>query len=191
MALCESVGGHGPATPAPDPGRLPERTAGALASQPSVRTAAGTPAARGLFRHNCVKCHGADGTGNAARGRLREIPNLTDASWQAKRSDAQLLASILDGKGTEMPPARAKSRRLTGKIHWAKNLIREYKLDGPPVWGWAAHPLLDGDGPGSLSRRSGSGSQILGKSRDVSPKIVVHEPLARRAYKRTRYCTTP
>jgi mono/diheme cytochrome c family protein/uncharacterized membrane protein len=77
-------------------------------SQPSAPTAGGTPAARGLFRQHCVKCHGADGTGNAARGRLREIPNFTDASWQAQRSDARLLASILDGKGTEMPPARSK-----------------------------------------------------------------------------------
>jgi outer membrane protein assembly factor BamB len=32
-----------------------------------------------------------------------------------------------------------------GKVIWSKNLMKEYKLDAPPVWGWAAHPLLDGD----------------------------------------------
>ena len=44
----------------------------------------------------------------------------------------------------------------TGKPRWTKNLVKEYGLDGPPVWGYAAHPLLDGDrlislvgGPGS------------------------------------------
>jgi len=55
-----------------------------------------------------VECHGADGTGKPARRRLPEIPNFTDTGWQARRSDAQLLASILDGKGKNMPPWRAK-----------------------------------------------------------------------------------
>jgi len=68
----------------------------------------GTPDVGELFRRLCVKCHGADGTGGRARRRLPEIPDLTDASWQARRADAQLLASILDGKGEEMPPERGK-----------------------------------------------------------------------------------
>jgi outer membrane protein assembly factor BamB len=32
-----------------------------------------------------------------------------------------------------------------GTVRWAKNLMKEYHLDAPPVWGFAAHPLLDGD----------------------------------------------
>jgi outer membrane protein assembly factor BamB len=32
----------------------------------------------------------------------------------------------------------------TGKLHWSKNLPEEYKTR-PPLWGYAAHPLLDGD----------------------------------------------
>jgi outer membrane protein assembly factor BamB len=46
----------------------------------------------------------------------------------------------------------------SGKARWAKNLLVEYHLDGPPVWGWAANPLLVGDllyclvgGPGSAA----------------------------------------
>ena len=31
-----------------------------------------------------------------------------------------------------------------GRVIWSKKLMREYKLDAPPVWGFAAHPLLDG-----------------------------------------------
>ena len=62
---------------------------------------------RELFRQRCVKCHGADGTGREARDRLPEIPDFTKSSWQARRSDAQLLASILDGKD-EMPSWRDK-----------------------------------------------------------------------------------
>jgi outer membrane protein assembly factor BamB len=32
----------------------------------------------------------------------------------------------------------------TGKPVWSKNLPKAYDTD-PPVWGWATHPLLDGD----------------------------------------------
>ena len=32
----------------------------------------------------------------------------------------------------------------TGKLRWSKNLGKEYKTDAP-VWGWAAHLLLDGN----------------------------------------------
>src|SRR5271157_6241306 len=55
----------------------------------------GTPPVGELFRQRCEKCHGADGTGNRARGLLSEIPDFTNASWQARRTDAQLMSSIL------------------------------------------------------------------------------------------------
>jgi outer membrane protein assembly factor BamB len=32
----------------------------------------------------------------------------------------------------------------TGKVHWSRNIGRDYQVK-PPVWGWSAHPLLDGD----------------------------------------------
>jgi outer membrane protein assembly factor BamB len=45
---------------------------------------------------------------------------------------------------------------LTGGVVWSKNLREAYKVK-PPLWGWAAHPLVDGDrlfclvgGPGSV-----------------------------------------
>lgn len=31
-----------------------------------------------------------------------------------------------------------------GRVIWSKKLMKEYKLDAPPIWGFAAHPLLDG-----------------------------------------------
>lgn len=33
----------------------------------------------------------------------------------------------------------------SGNLLWAHNFPRDYNLSKPPVWGWAAHPLLDGD----------------------------------------------
>ncbi len=95
------------------PGATPSKPSGSRQPEvpkPSAPAAVGTPAVRELFRQHCVKCHGTDGTGSPARGRLPEIPDFTAASWQARRSEAQLLVSILDGKGSEMPRWRGKIR---------------------------------------------------------------------------------
>src|SRR5262249_43969362 len=73
--------------------------------------AAAKPAGRQLYRQHCQKCHEADGTGRAARRPMPEIPDFTNTSWQARRSDAQLTTSILDGKGDDMPPFRRKIRK--------------------------------------------------------------------------------
>src|SRR4030095_11382013 len=33
----------------------------------------------------------------------------------------------------------------TGEVVWARHFLEEYKPIKTPVWGWASHPLLDGD----------------------------------------------
>ena len=68
----------------------------------------GAPTFRELFAQRCVKCHGADGTGNKTRDRLPEIPDFSDTRWQSRRADSNLETSILDGKGDDMPPQRGK-----------------------------------------------------------------------------------
>ena len=87
-------------------------------AQESAPAALGTPPVGELFRQRCVKCHGADGTGNKARDRLPEIPNFTNVSWQARRTDARLLESILDGKGEDMPPQRGKIGEEQVRAWW-------------------------------------------------------------------------
>jgi mono/diheme cytochrome c family protein len=61
----------------------------------------GTEAA-GLYRRYCQRCHGTDGTGQRGAG-AEDVPNFTRRAWQQQRDDAELLVSILDGKGTVMP----------------------------------------------------------------------------------------
>jgi mono/diheme cytochrome c family protein len=102
------------------PGRIASR-AGANSFLATQRLAAGPPAGRALFRQHCVKCHGADGTGKTARQVMPEIPDFTRTTWQRRRSDAQLLVSIRDGKGLAMPPWRDKmtsgqARDLAGYV---------------------------------------------------------------------------
>jgi mono/diheme cytochrome c family protein len=60
-------------------------------------------AIRGLFQRSCSACHGADGHGNAVRGQFPRIPDFASSNWQKGRIDAQLTASILEGKGKVMP----------------------------------------------------------------------------------------
>jgi cytochrome c oxidase cbb3-type subunit 3 len=64
-----------------------------------------------LFQRFCVRCHGADGTGSGSRDSLPALPDFTGRAWQASRSDPQLAAIILAGKGTGMPAFRAKLGR--------------------------------------------------------------------------------
>jgi cytochrome c6 len=92
--VCAAGATPGP-SPAPPPGANPGRSA--------------TPRpAWELYRRHCQRCHGADGSGGAAGKRLSDLPDFTDRRWQEQRSDAQLLVSILDGKGAGMPAYRDK-----------------------------------------------------------------------------------
>ena len=65
-------------------------------------------AARQFFERRCSSCHDDDGTGGALRQVLPQIPDFTSGGWQARRSDAQLVVSILEGKGTRMPAFHGK-----------------------------------------------------------------------------------
>jgi mono/diheme cytochrome c family protein len=60
-------------------------------------------AVRGHYRRFCSRCHGGDYTGEPGR-----TPDFTSRSWHGRRSDTQLLVSILEGKGRGMPAHRGK-----------------------------------------------------------------------------------
>jgi mono/diheme cytochrome c family protein/uncharacterized membrane protein len=147
--LSAVVGLGGPSVPAPallaqaDSSSAKQRPA----PQSSKAASSGTHAARELFKQHCEKCHGADGTGSAARDRLAEIPNFTDGSWQAQRSNSQLAASILDGKGKEMPAAGGKvneeqARSLVAYVRSfapTKETSRKEKLEKPTSGSFDQH----------------------------------------------------
>jgi mono/diheme cytochrome c family protein len=80
------------------------------AAAPESRTDRARPAAdgeasaaRALYRPLCAGCHGGDGRGERRRATYPHLPDFTSRRWQASRSDAQLLAVILHGKGADMP----------------------------------------------------------------------------------------
>jgi hypothetical protein len=62
-----------------------------------------------LYREYCIACHGPDGTGVAAmRVTLPLLADFTKPAFQAQHSDPQILVSILDGKGSQMPANRGR-----------------------------------------------------------------------------------
>ena len=57
----------------------------------------------------------------------------------------------------------------TGKPVWNKNLIKEYKIDPTPVWGYAAHLLVDGDLLYSLV--GGEGSAVVAFDKKTGKEV--------------------
>jgi hypothetical protein len=56
-----------------------------------------------IFNRYCIRCHGVDGRGIWD---IPDVPNFTNARWQASRTDGQLARAILEGRGSVMPPWR-------------------------------------------------------------------------------------
>jgi len=54
------------------------------------------------WRQQCSACHGAMGKGDGQMGPMVHAPDLTNADWQSKVTDAQIAVSIKNGKG-KMP----------------------------------------------------------------------------------------
>jgi mono/diheme cytochrome c family protein len=64
-----------------------------------------------IFQRSCAVCHGSDGRGSDFRSTAPSIPDFTARAWQESRTDPRLVVSVLDGKGSEMPPFRDKFSR--------------------------------------------------------------------------------
>jgi mono/diheme cytochrome c family protein len=79
-----------------------------------------------LYRPLCQSCHGADGRAARLRSNRSPIPDFSDPSWQASRTDAQLAASILNGRGNEMP---AFDDRVSAQQ--ARELVAYIRAFGP------------------------------------------------------------
>jgi hypothetical protein len=56
-----------------------------------------------LFNRYCIRCHGVDGRGVWD---IPDVPNFTNPRWQELHTDGQLARSILEGRGSVMPPWR-------------------------------------------------------------------------------------
>jgi mono/diheme cytochrome c family protein len=79
--------------------------AGAVAcSKPAPAAEREKVDAKALFAQACARCHAEDGSGGLPMAANGPRPaDLTAASWQAERTDAEVTAAIRSGRGA-MPP---------------------------------------------------------------------------------------
>ena len=121
----EDPGSH----PAP-PDDVPRANASpGPSSRPGQEAVAGLQVGE-IFRRSCQICHGADGRGTPSRSRLPGIPDFTSGRWHEGRSQAQLAASILEGKG-QMPSFRSKLG--AEEVHALASYVRAFgPLQDPP-----------------------------------------------------------
>ena len=80
---------------------------------------------KAVYLDNCARCHGADGLGQTTIGKLVEAPDLTDAGWRAKRTNARMIASVTRGRG-QMPSFGEKLTRsqIAAAIAYVRTLKR-------------------------------------------------------------------
>jgi mono/diheme cytochrome c family protein len=87
---------------------------------------------RVLYRHYCLNCHGEEGKGDGFNAyNLDPRPrSLADSSFQAKHSDADLLAAIRSGGGavglsTGMPPwgRTLNERQIQNVVDYLRTLV--------------------------------------------------------------------
>ena len=50
-----------------------------------------------IWKSKCQGCHGPDGKAKTKMGEKEKIPDLTDAAWQKKHSDADIKETITNG----------------------------------------------------------------------------------------------
>lgn len=52
-----------------------------------------------LYARHCASCHGTEGRGETEKGREFDVPNIADAKWQKRHSNAKISKKIQKGGG--------------------------------------------------------------------------------------------
>lgn len=94
-------------------------------SSDSRRGSAQAERGRAVYTANCARCHGGDGMSHTSMGQMTEAPDLTDAAWQSRRSNARMIASVMNGRG-EMPAFKRKLSRqeIAAAVAYVRTLRR-------------------------------------------------------------------
>jgi hypothetical protein len=94
-----------------EPAKTPAKTEPVVKAEPAkepvktepVKTAVAAPDKKieRLWKSKCGSCHGMDGKAATDKGRKMKMNDMTVASWQAARTDAQLKKAIVEGVKAE------------------------------------------------------------------------------------------
>ena len=85
---------NSPSIPGAAPATNSNTAAARTASNSNTGSIANIDAAALYTANKCTGCHGADGKGNP---NMKDVPNFTDAAWQKKETDAELIKTIKNG----------------------------------------------------------------------------------------------
>jgi mono/diheme cytochrome c family protein len=81
----------------------PANSANSNSAAPGSKPAGRVDAVAIYTAQKCTGCHGTDG-----KGKVKGAPNFTDAAWQQKESDADLIEGIKKGNVPKMPAYESK-----------------------------------------------------------------------------------
>ncbi len=76
------------------------------------------------WKQNCMTCHGVIGRGDGPQGPMMKPPDLTDPAFHERATDAEIKATIKNGRG-RMPAFELPESTLTGLVR----LIRLFNRD--------------------------------------------------------------
>ena len=79
-------------------------------------------AAQLFSEQKCVTCHGEDG-----KGKVKDAPNFTDAAWQRKEKDSELIEIVKQGKTPKMPAfgAKLKDEEIKALIAYIRSFAKK------------------------------------------------------------------
>jgi hypothetical protein len=83
-----------------------------------------------LYNRYCIRCHGVDGRGVWD---IPDIPNFTNARYQACRTDNELVRYIIEGRGACMPPFRGtlSLEEAWGMAHYLRTFVPGTEVSRP------------------------------------------------------------
>jgi cytochrome c6 len=118
----------------------------------SPPTPAPTGAAIAQFRAHCINCHDADGRAESGRETMETIPDFTDPTWQASRSDQQFRHAISEGKGKGKVMPSWKRKLAPAEIERMIVVVRRFSggrlvVPGEGTEAPESHPSPPEDGP--------------------------------------------
>jgi mono/diheme cytochrome c family protein len=75
--------------------------------------------AKELYARNCANCHGADGKGQTALGRSKDVPDLTDVKPSLKKS-----IRVITSGADDMPAfgKKLKKNEITALANYLRSL---------------------------------------------------------------------
>jgi mono/diheme cytochrome c family protein len=133
--VTEGVAGTVPAKNLPPPPKSPTPASEVTSTAPvdAKPTAHATSSSaslvstgQGIFKNQCVACHGTDASGNTPIGKKNNIPDYRSTAVQGL-SDAELANVIANGKGPVSASAHKSKHLTTDQINAVIAFIRSLK----------------------------------------------------------------